>query len=93
MDVFAQDKHGDDPLILALKQQKYEAANYLVSLDKYDIAVTHRRTGLNYFGYALQKGCFSTASLMLQQLKAKLEGNKLLKIIDAPVRLANADKG
>lgn len=80
-----QDKNGDDALILALKCKQTETASFLVSLGKFKLTQTHKRTGFNYLGYALDKGQVTTAELMVKQLQKHVTTKELHSIVNAQV--------
>ena len=66
VDVHQKDKNGDDAFIFAIKGKHFETAAYLLETKKYSLAETHNLTGFNYFGFAVSKGQFQLASLMLK---------------------------
>ena len=45
-------------------------SNYLVGLKKFNLGQVKERSGFNYFSYAIVKGQFETASVMLAQLQS-----------------------
>lgn len=83
MNPCAEDGHGDNALILAIKAKKAVTASYLVSLDKIDLLGKHQRTGLNYFGYAVDKGCFVVAYLIVEKLKQTLNEDAIHQSLNA----------
>ena len=86
VDVLARDKNDDDALTLALRHKREAAAILLVNLKRFDLTQQHKRSGFNYFGYAVAKGCFDVASVMLKQLKANHEPADLQQILNAEIR-------
>lgn len=84
-DLTWKNKHRDDALILSLKSKRDETAAYLISSRKFDLLETHKRTGLNYFGYAVSKGQFKHAKMMLDQLRKNCTPQQVEHAINAGV--------
>lgn len=86
VDVTVKDKNRDDAFIFAIKCKHFETAAYLLTTRKFNLAEKHKRTGLNYFGYAVSKGQFGLALLMLKQLKEWHQTSQLVQIVNADVK-------
>jgi hypothetical protein len=50
------DKNQEDSLTLAIKSKQQEVGTYLVISDRFNIERINKRTGFNYFAYAVVKG-------------------------------------
>ena len=62
------DNNEEDCLTLSIKAKQTEMSNYLVNSKKFVLSHVNKRLGFNYFSYAVVKGQFETANLMLNQL-------------------------
>lgn len=69
VDVLAADINKDDALTIAIKQKNLKVASALVDTRRFPIAKVNERTRLNYFCYAVTKGCKDLALKMLNQVK------------------------
>ena len=61
----AIDNNEEDCLTLSIKEKHTELSNYLVNLKKFDLSHVKERSGFNYFSYAIVKGQFESATVML----------------------------
>ena len=56
VDIKTEDKNGENSLSLAIKNRKTELAVWLVKTDLFKLNEIIKRSGFNYFAYALIKG-------------------------------------
>lgn len=62
-----EDKNCEDALTLAIKSKQQGVGQYLVGLNKFDMGKQNKRSGFNYFSYAVVKGQLVIAKSILQQ--------------------------
>lgn len=61
------DKNQEDSLTLAIKSKQQEVGTYLVISDRFNIERINKRTGFNYFAYAVVKGQIAIAKALVQK--------------------------